>query len=79
MYISIKSISFINKHTARTHKRTPLQTHMKQMYPTTSLQNKKTERAADRVKEILNGDSASGALGIRLGVKRRKLSSKKKT
>jgi hypothetical protein len=30
-----------------------------------------TERAADRIKEILAGDSAAGALGIRLGVKRR--------
>eukprot|EP00980_Cylindrotheca_fusiformis_P009348 scaffold2047_cov129-Cylindrotheca_fusiformis.AAC.27 len=30
-----------------------------------------TERAADRIKEILNGDNASGAIGIRLGVKRR--------
>lgn len=30
-----------------------------------------TERAADRIKGILNGDNAVGALGIRLGVKRR--------
>jgi len=30
-----------------------------------------TERAADRIKSILQGDSAQGALGIRLGVKRR--------
>mmetsp|Transcript_39274 Transcript_39274/g.60455 ORF Transcript_39274/g.60455 Transcript_39274/m.60455 type:complete len:168 (-) Transcript_39274:123-626(-) len=30
-----------------------------------------TERAADRIKDILHGDSASGALGIRVGVKRR--------
>jgi len=30
-----------------------------------------TERAAHRIKEILQGDSAEGALGIRLGVKRR--------
>lgn len=30
-----------------------------------------TERAADRIKEILNGGNAAGALGIRLGVKRR--------
>ena len=30
-----------------------------------------TERAADRIKGILRGDNAIGALGIRLGVKRR--------
>jgi len=30
-----------------------------------------TERAADRIKTILQGDTAQGALGIRLGVKRR--------
>jgi iron-sulfur cluster assembly accessory protein len=30
-----------------------------------------TERAADRIKNILAGESAAGALGIRLGVKRR--------
>jgi hypothetical protein len=30
-----------------------------------------TERAAERVKELLEGEGASGALGIRLGVKRR--------
>ncbi|KAG7355771.1 iron-sulfur cluster assembly accessory protein [Nitzschia inconspicua] len=30
-----------------------------------------TERAADRIKELLQGDNAKGALGIRLGVKRR--------
>lgn len=30
-----------------------------------------TEWAAERIKEILSGDSAAGALGIRLGVKRR--------
>ena len=32
---------------------------------------KQTERAAERIKDILSGDNASGALGIRLGVKRR--------
>jgi hypothetical protein len=31
-----------------------------------------TERAAERIKLILGGDTAAGALGIRLGVKRRK-------
>jgi iron-sulfur cluster assembly protein len=31
----------------------------------------KTERAADRIKELLDGENAQGALGIRLGVKRR--------
>lgn len=31
-----------------------------------------TQRAADRIKELLEGESAAGALGIRLGVKRRK-------
>jgi len=30
-----------------------------------------TERAADRIKELLQGENAQGALGIRLGVKRR--------
>lgn len=30
-----------------------------------------TERAADRIKELLAGESAEGAIGIRLGVKRR--------
>lgn len=30
-----------------------------------------TERAAHRIKEMLKGDSAQGAIGIRLGVKRR--------
>jgi iron-sulfur cluster assembly accessory protein len=30
-----------------------------------------TERAADRIKELLAGESATGALGIRLGVRRR--------
>lgn len=30
-----------------------------------------TKRAADRIKEILGGENAAGALGIRLGVKRR--------
>lgn len=30
-----------------------------------------TENAADRIKELLSGESAKGALGIRLGVKRR--------
>jgi iron-sulfur cluster assembly protein len=30
-----------------------------------------TERAAERIKELLAGDSAAGALGIRLGVRRR--------
>mmetsp|Transcript_30673 Transcript_30673/g.65813 ORF Transcript_30673/g.65813 Transcript_30673/m.65813 type:complete len:218 (-) Transcript_30673:162-815(-) len=30
-----------------------------------------TERAADRIKKILQGENARGALGIRLGVKRR--------
>lgn len=30
-----------------------------------------TERAADRIKTILRGENAQGALGIRLGVKRR--------
>jgi hypothetical protein len=30
-----------------------------------------TERAAERVKELLEGEGALGALGIRLGVKRR--------
>jgi len=30
-----------------------------------------TERAADRIKTILQGENAQGALGIRLGVKRR--------
>mmetsp|Transcript_54983 Transcript_54983/g.61424 ORF Transcript_54983/g.61424 Transcript_54983/m.61424 type:complete len:196 (-) Transcript_54983:112-699(-) len=30
-----------------------------------------TERAAHRIKEILQGDTAEGAIGIRLGVKRR--------
>mmetsp|Transcript_17190 Transcript_17190/g.31774 ORF Transcript_17190/g.31774 Transcript_17190/m.31774 type:complete len:199 (-) Transcript_17190:482-1078(-) len=30
-----------------------------------------TERAAERIKEILQGENAQGALGIRLGVKRR--------
>ena len=30
-----------------------------------------TERAADRIKELLGGESAAGAIGIRLGVKRR--------
>ncbi|CAJ1917869.1 unnamed protein product [Cylindrotheca closterium] len=33
--------------------------------------NRKTERAAERIKGILSGDNAAGALGIRLGVKRR--------
>lgn len=32
-----------------------------------------TERAADRIKELLSGDNAEGAMGIILGVKRRKL------
>lgn len=32
---------------------------------------KKTERAAERIKSILEGENAKGALGIRLGVKRR--------
>lgn len=35
------------------------------------IQQSQTERAAERIKEILRGDNASGALGIRLGVKRR--------
>lgn len=30
-----------------------------------------TERAANRIKDILSGETAKGALGIRLGVKRR--------
>lgn len=30
-----------------------------------------TERAADRIKELLHGENAKGAIGIRLGVKRR--------
>lgn len=30
-----------------------------------------TERAAERIKSILQGENAQGALGIRLGVKRR--------
>jgi iron-sulfur cluster assembly protein len=30
-----------------------------------------TARAAERIKELLRGDSAEGAVGIRLGVKRR--------
>ncbi|KAL3922102.1 MAG: hypothetical protein SGILL_002382 [Bacillariaceae sp.] len=30
-----------------------------------------TERAADRIKELLEGENAQGSLGIRLGVKRR--------
>jgi iron-sulfur cluster assembly 1 len=30
-----------------------------------------TERAAERVRELLEGDSAQGAVGIRLGVRRR--------
>lgn len=30
-----------------------------------------TERAADRIKELLSGDNAEGAMGIILGVKRR--------
>ena len=31
-----------------------------------------TERAADRIKELLSGENAEGAIGITLGVKRRK-------
>jgi Fe-S cluster assembly iron-binding protein IscA len=38
------------------------------MYCTKILQ---TERAASRIKELLAGDNAKGAIGIRLGVKRR--------
>jgi iron-sulfur cluster assembly protein len=30
-----------------------------------------TDSAADRIRELLNGDNAKGAIGIRLGVKRR--------
>jgi iron-sulfur cluster assembly 1 len=30
-----------------------------------------TERASDRIKELLSGENAEGAIGIRLGVKRR--------
>jgi Fe-S cluster assembly iron-binding protein IscA len=31
-----------------------------------------TERAAERIKELLAGENAEGAIGIILGVKRRK-------
>jgi hypothetical protein len=33
----------------------------------------KTENAANRIKELLSGESAKGAIGIRLGTKKREL------
>jgi hypothetical protein len=33
-----------------------------------------TENAASRIKELLSGESAKGAIGIRLGTKKRELS-----
>ena len=41
------------------------------MFVWTYTKIKKTERAANRLKELLSSSSAEGSMGIRLGVKRR--------